>query len=98
MFFVKEVEAFYPPRVGGRGVVVISDGMTYDGGLLFRLSIVETRLLTKVFGRRTGGFSFPNDHLLWWWSLFRGFLSELKWNGVVDVIHWSQSSARRRQH
>jgi len=27
----------------------------------FRLSIVEMRLLMKGFGRRTGGFLFPND-------------------------------------
>jgi len=38
-----------------------------------------------VFGRGTGGFSFPNDRLLWWWRLVGGFLSELERNGVVDV-------------
>src|SRR6266436_5412256 len=52
-------------------------------GRLFRLSIVETRLLTKGFGGRTGGFSFPNDLLLWWWRLFGSFLSEWKRKGVV---------------
>ena len=65
MFFVEEVEAFSSPRVCGGGVVVVLDGATYDGQLLLRLSIVETRLGTKVFGRGTGGFSLPNVRLLW---------------------------------
>ena len=97
MFFVEEVEAFGSPRVSRGGVVIVSDGVTYGGRLLLRLSIVEMRLLMKVFGRRIGGFSFPNDRLLWWWSLFRGFLLELEWNGIVNVICWSRSPMRRRQ-
>ena len=47
VFLVKEVEVFCSPRVGGGRVVVVSDGATYDGQLLLRLSIVETRLLAK---------------------------------------------------
>ena len=31
VFLVEEVEAFSSPRVGGGGVVVVSDGATYDG-------------------------------------------------------------------
>ena len=62
---MEEVEAFSSPRVSGGGVIVIPDGAAYDGQLFLRLSIVETGLLTKVFGRGTGGFSFPNDRLLW---------------------------------
>ena len=95
---MEEVEAFCPPRVSGGGVVVVSDGAAYDGQLFLRLSIVETGLLTKVFGRGTGGFSFPNDRLLRWRSLFGGFLLGLIRNGVIYVIHWSQSSTGRRQH
>ena len=98
VFLMEEVEAFSSPRVGGGGVVVVSDGAAYGGQLFLRLSIVETGLLTKVFGRGTGGFSFPNDRLLWWWSLLGVFLSEWKWNGVVYVIRWGRSSVRRRQH
>ena len=97
VFFVEKVEAFSSPRVSGGRIVVVSDGAAYDGQLLLRLSIVKMGLGTKVFGRRTGGFSLPNDRLLWWWSLFGIFLSELKRNGVVDVIRWSRSSAGRRQ-
>ena len=65
VFLMKEVEAFSSPRVGGGGVVVVSDGVTYDGRLFLRLSIIETGLLMKVFGGGTEGFSFPNDRLLW---------------------------------
>ena len=97
MFLVKEVEAFSSPRVGGGGIVVVSDGAAYDGQLFLRISIVETRLGAKVFGRGTGGFSLPNDRLLWWWSLFGSFLSELERNGVVDVIRWGRSSSGRCQ-
>ena len=77
--------------------MVVVNEVTYDGQLFLRLSIVEMGLLTKVFGRGTGGFSFPNDLLLWWWGLLGGFLSELEWNGVVDVSHWSRSLARWSQ-
>ena len=64
VFLMEEVEAFSSPRVSGGGVVVVSDRAAYDGRLFLRLSIVEMGLLAKVFGRGTGGFSFPNDRFL----------------------------------
>ena len=58
MFLVEEVEAFSSPRVGGGGVVVVSDGAAYDGRLFLRLSIIETGLLMKVLEGELGGSLF----------------------------------------
>ena len=97
MFLMEEVEVFGSPGVSRGGVIVVSDGATYGGQLFLHLSIVEMGLLIKVFGRRTGGFSFPNDRFLWRRSLFRGFLLEWEWNGVVYIIRWSQSPMGKHQ-
>jgi len=84
------------PGVSRRRVVIVVNEAAYGGQIISSLNSRD-EVVDEGFGRRTGGFSFPNDRLLWWRSLFRGFLSELKQNGVVNISHWSRSSVRGSQ-
>ena len=89
------------PGVGSGQVVIIVDEATYDGQLLLCVAVVDTGLDTKGLVRDRGGginvTSGSDNALLWGRSLFRGFLSELEWDGVVDVSCWGQSLTGRCQ-